>query len=83
MKSFLHSNDTEKYSKHNEGTSVIAERFIRTLKSESYKYMTSISKKKYVDKLDDIVNKYNNTYHGTIKWKLLMSNQTHIFMWRN
>ena len=67
MKSFLHSNDTEKYSKHNEGTSVIAERFIRTLKSESYKYMTSISKKKYVDKLDDIVNKYNNTYHGTIK----------------
>ena len=67
MKSLLHSNDTEKYSQQNEGESVIAERFIRTLKSESYKYMTSISKKKYVDKLDDIVNKYNNTYHGTIK----------------
>ena len=67
MKSFLYSNDPEKYSQQNEGESLIAERFIRTLKSESYKYMTSISKKKYVDKLDDIVNKYNNTYHGTIK----------------
>ena len=57
------------YSTHNEGKSVVAARFIRTLKSKIYKYMTSISKNVYIDKLDDIVNKYNNTYHTTIKMK--------------
>ena len=57
------------YSIHNEGKSVIAERFIRTIKNKIYKYMTSISKNVYIDKLDDIVNKYNNTYHSTIKMK--------------
>ena len=57
------------YSTHNEGKSVAAERFIRTLKSKIYKYMTSISKNAYIDKLDDIVDKYNNTYHTTIKMK--------------
>ena len=57
------------YSAHNEEKPVIAERFIRTLKNKLYKYMTSISKKVYIDKLNDIVNKYNNTYHSTIKMK--------------
>ena len=57
------------YSTNNEGTSVIAERFIRTLKNRIYKYMTSISKNLYIDKLDDIVRKYNNTYHRSIKMK--------------
>ena len=57
------------YSTHNEGKSVVAERFIRTLKSKIYKYMTSISKNVYIDKLDDIVDKYNNTYYTTIKMK--------------
>ena len=57
------------YSVHNEGKSAVAERFIRTLKNKSYKYMTSVSKNVYIDKLDDIVNKYNNTYHSTIKMK--------------
>ena len=58
------------YSTHNEGKSVVAERFIiKTLKSKIYKYMTSISKNAYIDKLDDIVNEYNNTYHRTIKMK--------------
>ena len=57
------------YSIHNEGKSVVAERFIRTLKNKVYKYMTSISKNVYIDKLDDIVNKCNNTYHRTIKMK--------------
>ena len=69
MKSWLEKNDIEMYSTHNEGKSVIAERFIRTLKTKIYKYMTSISKNVYIDKLDDIVNKYNNTYHSTIKMK--------------
>ena len=59
------------YSTNNEGKSVIAERFIRTLKNKIYKYMTSISKNVYIDKLDDIVNEYNNTYHRTIKMKLV------------
>ena len=57
------------YSTPNKGKSVIAERFIRTLKNKIYKYMTSISKNVYIDKLDDIVNKNNNTYHSTIKTK--------------
>ena len=57
------------YSTHNEGKSVVAERFIRTLKNKIYKYMTSISKNVFIGKLDDIVNEYNNTYHRTIKMK--------------
>ena len=57
------------YSTNNEGKSVVAERFIRTLKSKIYKYMTSISKNVYIDKLNVIVHKYTNTYHTTIKMK--------------
>ena len=57
------------YSMHNEGKTVVAERFIKTLKNKIYEYMASISKNVYVDKLDDIANKYNNTYHSTIKIK--------------
>ena len=57
------------YSAFNEGKSVIAERFIRTLKNKIYKHMTGVSKNVYYDALDDIVNKYNNTVHRTIKMK--------------
>ena len=53
------NNDIEIYLIHNEGKSVVAERFIRTLKTKIYKYMTSISNV-YIDKLDDILNEYNN-----------------------
>ena len=69
FKKWLKDNDTEMCSIYNEGKSVVAERFIRTLKTKIYKYMTSISKNVYIDKLDDIVNEYNNTYHRTIKMK--------------
>ena len=55
------------YSKHNEGKSVISERFIKTLKTKICKYMTSVSKNVYINKLDDLVNQYSNTYHRTIK----------------
>ena len=54
---------------HNEGKSVVAERFTRTLKAKIYKYMTSVSKNVHIDKLDDVVNEYNNTYHRRIKMK--------------
>ena len=57
------------YSTYNEGKSVVAERFIKTLKTKIYKYMTVVSKSLYIDKLDDIVDEYNNTCHGTIKMK--------------
>ena len=57
------------YSRQNEGKSVTAKRFIRTLKNKIYKYMISISKNVYIDKLDDIINNYNNTYHILIKMK--------------
>ena len=59
------------YSAHNGGKSVVAERFVITLKNKIYKHVTLISKNVYIDKLDDIVNEYNNTYHGTIKLKLI------------
>ena len=57
------------YSIHNEGKSVVAEKFIRTLKTKIYKYMTSVSKNVYIAKLDDIVDEYNNTYHRKINMK--------------
>ena len=57
------------YSTYKEGKSVVAERFIRTLKSKIYKHMTAILKNFYFNVLDDIVDEYNNTYHKTIKMK--------------
>ena len=69
VKSWLEKNDVEMYPTHNEGTSVVAERFIRTIKNKIYKHMTSISKNVYIDKLDDIVNEYSNTKHRTTKMK--------------
>ena len=59
----------EMCSKHNEGKSAVAGRFIRTLKNKICKYITSVSKNMYIDKLNGIVNKYNNKYHSTIKMK--------------
>ena len=52
---------------YNEGKSVTAERFIRTLKNKIYKYMTTVSKNVYIDKLDDIVDEYNNTIIHQLK----------------
>ena len=69
FKKWLRDNYIQLYSIHNEEKSVVAEKFIRTLKTNIYKYMTSISKNVYIDKLDDTVNKYNNTYHTTNKVK--------------
>ena len=57
------------YYTNNKGRSVVAQRFIRIFKNKIYKYMTSISKNVYIKKLDDIVNKYRNTYYRTIKIK--------------
>ena len=57
------------YSMHNEGKFVVAERFTRTLKTKICKYMISVSKNVYIDKLYGIVNEYNNTYHRTIRMK--------------
>ena len=69
LKKWLKDTDIEMHSIHNEGKSVVAERFIRTLKSKIYKYITSVSKNVHIDKLDDVVGEYNNTYHRTIKIK--------------
>ena len=64
--------DIDRYSSNNEGKSVLAKRFIRTLKNRIYKYMVSISKNVYIDKLDDIVK--NTIIHiiAQLKWNLLM-----------
>ena len=69
LTSWLDKNAIEMYSAHNEEKFVIAERFLRTVKNKIYKNMTSVSKNVYIDKLDDIVNKYNNINHSTIKMK--------------
>ena len=69
FKDFLKINNIEMYSTFNKGKSVLAERFIRTLRSNIFKHMTAISKNVYIDVLDNIVNKYNNTVHKTIKMK--------------
>ena len=57
------------YSIHNKGKSVVVERFIRTLKTKIYKYMTAISTNVYIDKSDNVVNECYNTYNRTIKMK--------------
>ena len=57
------------YSTYNESKSVVAERFIRTLKNKLYKHMTATGKKVYYDLLDDVANKYNNTWHNSVKMK--------------
>ena len=64
---WLSDNDINVYSTYNEGKSVVAERFIRTLKNKLYKHMTVTGKNVYYDVLDDVVNKYNNTKHSTIR----------------
>ena len=57
------------YSTYNKGKSVVAERFIRTLKNKLYKHVTATGKNVYYDVLDDAVNKYNSANHSTIKMK--------------
>ena len=69
FKRFLKINNIEMYSTYSEGKSVVAERFIRTLKTKIFKHMAAILKNVYFDVLDDIVDKYNNTVHRTIKMK--------------
>ena len=69
LKKWLSDNDIIMYSTFNEGKSVVAGRFIRTLKNKLYKHMTATGKNVYYDVLDDAVNEYNNTKHNTIKMK--------------
>ena len=80
MKSWLKDHDIKIYSTHNEGKSVVAERFMRTLKNKTYKYMTSVPKNVYTDKLDNIANRYNSTYQTKIKMKPLdLKSNTYIY----
>ena len=69
FKKWLKENNIEMYLTHNEGKSVVAEKLITTLKNKTYKHMTAKSKNVYFHVLDDIVRKYSNTYHKTIKMK--------------
>ena len=69
FKKWLKDSNIEMYSIYNERKSVVVERFIRTLKNKIYKYMRSVPKNVYIDKLDDIVDGYNDIYHRTIKMK--------------
>ena len=69
LKDFFKINNIEMYSTYNEGKSVVAERFIRTLKNKNFKQMIAISKNVCFDVLNDIVDKHNNTFHKTIKMK--------------
>ena len=69
LKVFLKENDIEMYSTFNEGKSVAAERFIKTLNNKIYKHMTYIGKNVYFNVLDDIVRKFNKTVHSSVKMK--------------
>ena len=69
FKKWLSDNYIIMYSTYNEGKSVVSERFIRTLKNKLYKHMTATGKNVYYDVLDNVVKKYNNTKHSTIKMK--------------
>ena len=69
FKKWLKNNDISMYSTYNERKSVVAERFIKTLKNKLYKHMTAVSRNVYYDVLNDIVKKYNNIWHSTIKMK--------------
>ena len=69
FKSFLKENDIKMYSTFNEEKSVVAERFTKTFKNKIYKHMTTIGKNVYFNDLDDIVKKYSNTVHSSIKMK--------------
>ena len=72
MKLRLQDNHMEMYSIHNKGYSAAAERFIRILRKKVCKYITSVSKNVYIDKLDYIVTK-NGTIHAIaqIKWRII------------
>ena len=67
----LKENDTELYLTHNVGKSVIAERFSRTLKNKINKYMMDTAKDLYIDELEEINRKYNNTFYFPIKMKAI------------
>ena len=69
FKKWLSDNDIIMYSTYNEGKPVVAERFIRTLKNKLNTHMTATGKNVYYDVLDDVVSKYNNSKHSTIKMK--------------
>ena len=71
MKSLLQNNDVEINSTLNKGKSIVAEKFIRNLKNKIYRYITSISQNAYIDKLDDIANKYKNTICKRLHSKLV------------
>ena len=75
----LKNNNIEMHSAHNEGTSVVASRFIRILMNKIYKYIISISKNMYIDKLDYITKKDSNKYHMTIKMNpIIVKSNTYI-----
>ena len=76
MKSWQEKNNIEVHPVYNEGKSAVAERFIRTIKKKVYKYLTSIFKNMCIDKLNITRNNYNNTYHSTIKIKLVDVNSS-------
>ena len=69
FKKWLEDSVIKMYSTYNEGTSVVAERFIRTFKNKIFKRMTAVSKIFYLNVLDDTVDNYSNTYHRAIKMK--------------
>ena len=69
FRNFLKINNIKVYSTYKEGKSVVAEKIVRSLKKKTFKHVTSIQTNIYFDVLDDIINKYNNTVHRTIKMK--------------
>ena len=68
-KLWLHDNSIEIYATHNEAKSIVAEEYLETLKNKTYNYVTGVSKSVYINTLDEIVDKFYNKYHRTIKMR--------------
>ena len=63
----LDANNVTLYSTENEEKSSVAERWNRTMKPIMWKYFTANNPNKYIDALQNMVDKYNTTYHRSIK----------------
>ena len=72
MEIWLDDNNILTYLTHNEGKSVVAERFIRILKGEIYKKMTANDSKSYLGYLNKLIDQYNNTYHRSVSNRLIL-----------
>ena len=67
MDNWLKNNNIERYTTYNEGKAVVVERFNRTIKTKMWKYFSANNTYNYISVLDELIRKYNNSHHRSIK----------------